>query len=188
MAKRGDAVRGRIAQALREYPGLHLEAVARSARTSAPLAHHHLTRLEIDGHASSIRVGRRRHYFLRDVPAGVFERIAVIRQPLAFAILLSLLHHGRASHGTLKRDLQFTGSTIRYHLQRLSRMGIVLQESPGHEYSLAQPLDIQLLLRRYPPPREVLEAFGDLWGRFQRGGKQGPRADGLGKVRLRRVR
>lgn len=188
MAKRGDAVRSRIALTLREYPGLHLEAVARSARTSAPLAHHHLTRLEIDGQASSIRVGRRRHYFLRDIPAGSFERIAIMRQPLAFAILLSLLQHGSATHGTLKRDLQFTGSTIRYHLQSLTRMGLVSQQAPGDEYRLAQPLDVQLLMRRYPPPREILEAFGDLWGRFQRGGKQAPRVDARGKLRLKERR
>lgn len=188
MAKRGDATRARVAQALREWPGLHLEAVARAARTSAPLALHHLTALEIEGEASSIRLGRRRHYFLRDVPAGAFERIAILRQPLPFALLLSLLHQGRATHGALKRDLQFSGSTIRYHIARLERLGLVEQSGPGTEYTLSRALDIQMMMRRYPPPKEILEAFGDLWGRFLRGGKSAPRVDHAGRLHVKEGR
>lgn len=188
MAKRGDATRTRITRTLLEWPGLHLESIARAARTSAPLALHHLIKLEIDGEASSIKLGRRRHYFLRDIPASAFERIAILRQPLPFALLLSLLHHGQATHGALKRDLQFNGSTIRYHLSRLERAGLVRQETPGADYALVQPLDVQLMMRRYPPPRELLEAFGDVWGRFLRGGKRAPRVDHAGKLRVKEGR
>lgn len=188
MAKRGDAMRTRITIALREWPGLHLEAIARAARTSAPLALHHLTNLEIDGEASSIRVGRRRHYFLRDVPAGAFERIAIIRQPLPFALILSLLHQGRATHGALRRDLQFAGSTVRYHLSRLERMGLVRHGGPGAEYALSRPLDAEMMMRRYPPPKEILEAFGDVWGRFLRGDKSAPRVDHSGRLHVQEER
>lgn len=188
MADRGDAMRARIVQTLRDWPGLHLESIARASQTSATLAHHHLTRLEIDGDASSIRVGRRRHYFLRDIPAGAFERIAIIRQPLPFALILSLLHQGPATHGALKRDLQFTGSTIRYHLSRLERLDLVRQSAPGTQYALSRPLDIQMMMRRYPPPKEILEAFGDVWGRFVRGGESASRVDHSGRLHVQEER
>lgn len=169
MTRRTDATVRRIAHVLRDWPGLHLHAVAREARMSAPLVAHHLTALEIQGEASSIRMGRRRHYFLRDVPAGSFERIAILRQPLPFALLLSLLHQGPATHGALKQDLKFTGSTIHYHLARLDQMGFVRHPAAGSSYELARPLDIQMMMRRYPPTRELLNAFSDLWDRFLRG-------------------
>ena len=178
-ARRGARTRQNVIAAVNDYPGLHLEALSHVTRTSAPLVQHHLRALLREHRLVVEKTGRSPRYFPLNVSPSKRAKLAILREPLPFAIALSLIHHGETHHAHIARDVQFTRSTISYHLRRLVDRGIASHHRERQTYALRYRLDVELLLRSHPPPKPLLEGFGDLWGRFLRGEKafrpEGPR-------------
>ena len=170
-ARRGPRTRQHVLAAIDAYPGLHLEALSHMTRTSAPLVQHHVRALLSEHRLVAEKTGRSPRYFPLNVSPSKRAKLALLREPLPFAIALSLIHHGETHHARIARDVQFARSTISYHLRKLVDRGIVRHDRERQTYVLLHRFDVELLLRSHPPPKPLLEGFGDLWGRFLRGEK-----------------
>lgn len=178
-ARRGAGTRRNVLAAVNAYPGLHLEAISYVTHASAPLVQYHLRALVREHRLLAEKIGRSPRYFPINMSPSKRAKLALLREPLPFAIALSLIHHGETHHARIARDVQFTRGTISYHVRKLVDRGIVRHHRERQTYALLHRLDIELLLRSHPPPKPLLEGFGDLWGRFLRGEKafrpEGPR-------------
>lgn len=178
-AGRGTRTRRNVLAAVNAYPGLHLEAISYVTRASAPLVQYHLRALFREHRVVVEKTRRRTRYFPPTMSPSKRAKLALLREPLPFAIALSLIHHGETHHARIARDVQFARSTISYHLRKLVDRGIVCHYRERQTYALFHRFDVELLLRSHPPPKPLLEGFGDLWGRFLRGEKafrpEGPR-------------
>lgn len=176
--------RRRLYQTLQAYPGLHLAALAREADVEEALARYHMRVLVKRGLATEIEEGGFVRYYPR-VESEIGARdtvdradkaaLALLRRPVPLRMVLALLDAGPdgipgpATMGELSDAAGVSPSTATYHVGNLEEAGIVVTERQGRSkvVQLADAKHVVDLLAMYPPPRDVVEGFIEVWDQLE---------------------
>lgn len=164
------AVRQRVYDAVRRYPGIHLREIERQTGVSAPLTQYHLRKLVDEGFVElHEQGGYARHYPTAKGKSARVEPedlplVGLLREEVPLHIVLLLLDKGPLTHAQLVEELGNAKSTVSYHLAKLADAGIVERESGKTALRLADRERMYRLLLAYRPTPGLLDAFADLWG------------------------
>lgn len=157
--------RAQIHDLVRQYPGLHLRALARQADTSLHLVQYHAQALSEAGDIDLALDGGK----LRAFPPGlglVQRRIlGALREPKRAAIMLHLLNQP-CHHGVLARALKVGKSTLSFHVQYLQDAELISREKV---LNLEQPDVVEEILQTYPETPDAADRLGSVWSSLYRG-------------------
>ncbi|MHB1261883.1 MAG: ArsR family transcriptional regulator [Thermoplasmatota archaeon] len=159
------AMRRRLYAAVREYPGIHVRAVARHLDTSLALVEYHLDRLRAHGLVTVDKNDRYVRLYAQDAAApGQEDRpaLAVLRERLPLQVTLCLLDKGPTRHKDLADELAIGKSKLSFHLRKLEAAGVVARDADGL-FGVADIARVQRLLLEFPPTSDLREEFADVW-------------------------
>jgi DNA-binding transcriptional ArsR family regulator len=169
------SARGRLYEAILRVPGLTVAGLAREASLSEASVRHHLRSLVHEGWALEEPDGQPRYFARSPGPLGPRELldrrdkpvVALLRRPGPLRIALDLLLRPghEATMGELASAAGFSPANTTYHVSQLARAGVVgvLERGRNRVVSLAEPAKVHALLVRFPPPRDLVQGFVDLW-------------------------
>jgi predicted transcriptional regulator len=168
--------RRRVYATLLRLPGLNLAELARHAGVGESLARYHVTVLLRSDLAHEERsAGHPRFFPSSPSPEGMRDTVdrrdkallALLRRPGPLRIVLELqVREGhQATMGELARAAGVSPGTATYHVAKLVKLGAILMRDDGRLRfaELVEPGRIMGLLARYPPPRDLVQAFTELW-------------------------
>jgi DNA-binding transcriptional ArsR family regulator len=166
-----------VYQHLLEYPGLHLRELTREIDLSPTTVRYHLdtlvdadlvTRTDEDGYTRFYPRVESEPGPREVVGADEKELLNLLRQRVPLGIVLHLLNEGPTPQGELAESLDVARSTASYHLDKLQEAGAVTSERDGRSvlYSLVDPVETGDLVHRFEPPRDLADAFADLFESF----------------------
>jgi DNA-binding transcriptional regulator GbsR (MarR family)/DNA-binding transcriptional ArsR family regulator len=165
-------MRRRILLTVEAYPGLHLRAIQRRARTSAMLAEYHLNVLENLGLITShIERGYRRFFPVRTGPLHLDATdkrwLGLLRRPPVLGITLLLLEKSPLAAVALAELSGMPLSTSLYQLKQMQAAGLIGQEREAGRTKvvLADRARVLEILRAYRPTPDVLTRYAELWSR-----------------------
>ncbi len=124
----------RILDAIRTRPGLTLSEAREMVNMSWGSLYRHLVRLEAAGLVRFQTVGRRRILFLTEseetlAQSPVAEAAALLRQPTARTVAVSILMRPGRSVPEVAASLQLTPRVVYHHVQRLLAVGLISSSS-----------------------------------------------------------
>lgn len=134
--------RAEILRCVQRFPGVHLRSVERRTRLPLGQVLYHLDRLERMGLVVSMRdAGFRRYFVASEVSRGEKPVLMALRHAVPRRILIALLERGPLAHKDLQSIVGTAGSTLTFHLQRLSEAGVLdrVREGLGTRYQVARP-------------------------------------------------
>lgn len=174
--KNAPETRRKVYATLLAVPGLNLSALARAAGVGESLTRYHLGMLMRAELAREDKdVGHARYYPVVSGPLGPTETvdrrdkalIAVLRRagPLRMVLELQVRTHNRATMGDLARAAGVSPGTATYHIGKLRDLGAIdtIEEGRLRIVVLLEPERIKRLLAKFPPPRDLVQSFTDLW-------------------------
>lgn len=177
-ADEAPSTRGRLYEALLRVPGLHLARLAREAGVPEAAARYHMRHLVRSGLAiEEGPEGSHRYFPRRDPALGAREVdrrdkpvLAMLRRPVPLRMVAELLVHPehRLSMGELAQAARVSAPNAHYHVGRMARLGLVVVSDQGRQriVALVEPERIRNLLARFPPPRDLVQSFTDVWDRL----------------------
>jgi DNA-binding MarR family transcriptional regulator len=132
----------RLLAAARARPGLTLSELRESVSMSWGSLYRLLQRLEAEGLVRYQVVGRRKLLFVAGEPepldqSAVMEAAAILRQPTARLVALSILMRPGRSVPEVAASLQLTPRVVYHHVQRLIAVGLILSSSQTRHRDLA---------------------------------------------------
>jgi DNA-binding CsgD family transcriptional regulator len=152
--------RGVIYEYVRGHPGAHVRGMARDLGIATGDLHYHLFWLERNGFVKTTKSGFYRFVF----PTMVFREdqevlLGVLSQETPREILLQLLQSAM-TQGALARCLGHSQPTVSWHMQRLTRLGVVSKRRTreGALYEVAADRDDVL--------RFVRSYYRETWKRW----------------------
>lgn len=159
--------RRRILAAVREYPGLHLRELARQLDTSVALVEYHVPFLVDAGlvRAETDQRYQRLYPLGEAVPLSKRDRrwLGLLRERLPLQVVLHLLHPDcTGRHKDIADRLGMGKSKLTFHLQKLSRAGLVEKTGEGTFHLVDAARVSRLLLENKPTP-DLREEFAGLW-------------------------
>lgn len=164
---RGMAMRQRILDAVRRYPGIHLRELARQLNSSVALVEYHTPTLEADGWLS-VRTNDSYTRLYPNGDAAVDPKdeawIALLRQPNPVHIVLALMDEGPSRHGPLATKLAMGKSKLSFHLRKLEAAGMVVNDQGA--LTLQDPDRTSRLLLAHPPIQDLTDRFASFWNAF----------------------
>jgi DNA-binding transcriptional ArsR family regulator len=171
-AESGLTRRGVIYEYVREHPGAHVRGMARDLGLATGDLHYHLFWLERNGFVKTMKNGFYRFVF----PTMVFREdqevlLGVLSQETPREILLLLLQ-GMVTQGGLAKGLGHSQPTVSWHMDRLTRLGVVSKRrtSDGTVYEVAADRDDVLRFVRSYYPRTWKRWAGRLGSLVARAG------------------
>jgi predicted transcriptional regulator len=158
---------------VQRYPGVHFREILRRLRIPLGTLDYHIYRLSRQGLLETRDVGGHRcvfpsHPVGQGPPLPEYDKtvLAVLRQPVTRAILLSLLLEGTVTAQKLAPELQVSASTLSYYLDRLEGLGLIdrgRSYPPPRPLRLNSPQEVRRILLANPP---LPEALPDRWVRL----------------------
>jgi len=166
--------RQRILRRIETNPGTYLRELERDLGIPLSTLNYHLRFLEKNALVTTLTEGGRKTYFVRkkiqreqsQIVSESDKRImALARQTTPLRILLFLLDFGSASLGDISSGVGASPSRLSYHLNKMSRCGIVRREGPGQKgvYDVMDKRRIAGLLLQYDSLRDRIDDFADVW-------------------------
>jgi len=147
-----------IFEAIQSNPGLHLREIARRLGLKASLVEYHVRELSVnDLIVESKEEGYRRFYPSEDPSAGRTgfsskhrKALHLLRQDVPLRIALLLLDKGGCTHKELLSCLDVSGSTLSYHLTKMTSAKMVCRyrDEWGKGFRLEDPKEVLWLLMR----------------------------------------
>ncbi len=167
--------RRRLYEALLEYPGLHLAELARQAEVEEKLARYHIRVLVKSGLATKKREGNKNLYYPK-VEAEIGskevidrrdkEALALLRRPVPLRMVLALLDDDEGlTMGEMAEAAAVSRSTATYHVEKLKDAELVRVDVEGRarRVHLEDKDRIAELLTEYPPPKDIVSGFVEMW-------------------------
>ncbi|MFP4608764.1 MAG: winged helix-turn-helix transcriptional regulator [Candidatus Natronoplasma sp.] len=160
--------RKKIYEVIEDYPGLHMREIKRRVGLSMNLVRYHLEQLKKYRLVSEEKEDEYKRYYPRKGERKVDLRdrknLALLRKKTPLSIVLFLLTKDEpASHGEIKEELEIAGSTLSYHLKKMSKKGIIEKKEERGRYEVSDPERIMELLVKYEPPKDIIDELVDLW-------------------------
>ncbi len=156
--KSGLTRRGVIYEYIRGHPGAHVRGLAKDLHLATGDLQYHLLWLERHGFVKTRKSGFYRFVF----PTMLFKDeeelvLGVLGQETPREILLCLIADDGMTQGELAKTLGHSQPTIAWHLDRLSKLGVVAKrrERMGLAYSVAADKDVAPQVREELPPGRV---------------------------------
>jgi DNA-binding MarR family transcriptional regulator len=146
----------RLREIVRANPGICLQEIADRMGLSRSAAVHQIRRMVRRQLLVVVRQGRRASHFIADEPLKTAERtlFSLMRLPTARAILDEITRTPTISWNELARRLNVGGHSIRWHVARLMRNGLieVVPEADGRAHRVTVCQDVQRHLPGLAPP------------------------------------
>lgn len=166
--------RRRVFETVRDYPGLHLRALARETDLGVKHVEYHLRRLEQSGLVSARDEDRYRCFYPREegsvgrrevVGREQKRALSMLRRPVPLHIVVLLLDRTEMTHKQLLEHVDVAHGTLSYHLKKLEKDGIIETQKAGRErrLRLRDADEIEGLLMRFKPPDRVVQGFIEAW-------------------------
>lgn len=159
------AARDEILNIIRNYPGLHLRAVARQADTSLNLVQYHVQGLSDAGEIELGLDGGKVRAYPPGLPTRQRQLLGALREPKRAAIISHLLQ-GPSSHADMARALKIGKSTLSFHLSYLAEAGIIER---ADAVSLANPEAVRDVMAQYKQTPGAVDRLTSLWGKLYDG-------------------
>jgi predicted transcriptional regulator len=140
--------RRRIAERVREDPGVHFNELVRTSAFAPGQVQYHLRRLD-DVVAES--VGGRTHYFPPRFDPWERRALALLRRETAGDVVAELLADEPRRPAALADDLDVARSTLEHHLDRLLDHGVVVKRRDDRGR-------VELELSRREPTLDIVRA------------------------------
>ena len=162
--------RARIADHVAANPGVHFSELVRALDLAPGQVQYHLRQLRDEEVVAEDRYGRT-HYYPPDCDAFERRAIAVLRRETAADVVATLLRRGPSSPGSVAEDVDIARSTLEFHLDRLTDLGIVAKrrdERGRVTLVLERPEETAAILRTVDPslPDRLVDRFGRLLDRL----------------------
>lgn len=146
------ATRRRIYEHVAAHPGQHMRELQRQLAMSGGTLEYHLRVLTREGLLTERRQGRYLRYFAAAQMGGAEkDALGLLRQEVPRRILALLVAQPEQSHGGLLQQFRLAPSTLTFHMQKLTRAGLVVATRHGREtrYRVADPALIARLLTQH---------------------------------------
>ncbi|WP_415379302.1 winged helix-turn-helix transcriptional regulator [Halosimplex sp. TS25] len=165
----GTDTRARIAAHVTENPGVYFSELVRQLDLAPGQVQYHLRRL--NDRVDSAELYGRTHYYPPD--CGDFERraLAALTRETAADVVVTLLRRGPSPPGEVAEAIDVARSTLEWHLDRLTDLGIVAKrrdERGRVTLVLERPEETARLLRTVEPslPDRLVDRFTRLVDRL----------------------
>ena len=116
--------RERIAAHVAAHPGVHFSELVRALDLAPGQVQYHLRRLRGDRVVAADYYGQT-HYYPPDTDRFERHAIAVLRRETACDVVVTLLRRGPSAPAAVADELDVARSTLEWHLDRLTDLGIV---------------------------------------------------------------
>jgi len=120
--------RERIADHVRESPGVHFRGLVRALDLAPGQVQYHLRQLEASDRVEPTTVRGRTHYFPPDVDPTRRRAVALLRRETARDAVAVLARRGPTPPAAVADDLDVARSTLEHHLEGLVAEDIVRKE------------------------------------------------------------
>ena len=165
----GTDTRERIAAHVAGDPGVHFSELVRALDLAPGQVQYHLRRLD-DRVVAADYYGQT-HYYPPDVDPFERRAIAVLRRETACDVVVALLRRGPSSPTDVADELDIARSTLEWHLDRLTDLGIVAKRRDDRgrvTLVLERPAETAALLDSVDPslPDRLVDRFARLVDRL----------------------
>ena len=160
--------RRRIYDYLRERPGIHLRKMQRELGMALGTLEYHLYRLERAGMVAVRRLGRFKAYY----PEGMVDLrdkdlLYFLRQEMPRRIAMASVERPGVTFQELAAWVPISPSTLSFHLQKLTKAGILVSDKLGREKTYRCP-DADRVRRLIVDFRatfvdDLVDRFADAW-------------------------
>lgn len=160
--------RRRIYEHLQKTPGAHMREIGRDLDIAMGTLEYHLHYL-VKADLLTIRQDARytRYFATGELSRREKDILAVLRQKVPRQISAHLLLAPGSSHGTLLTHFELSASTLTFHLKKLLKNDIAVQEKAGREnlYTIVEPdlVGRVLITHRASFFDDVIDRFADVW-------------------------
>lgn len=153
---------------IKAHPGAHLRGVHRAVGLPFGQVLYHLNYMEKNELIVVKKDGKFNRYFVKHL-LGRKEKdvISVLRHDIPRKLCILLLFHERMTHKDMLQYVDVSPSTLSFHLNKMSDLGVIMRESVGREshYSLT---DVELtaktlILHRESFHSDLVDRFADAW-------------------------
>jgi predicted transcriptional regulator len=150
---------------IEKNPGLHLSKIADLLSMRTSHVEYHLLFLEKNDLIKSEKEQGYKRFFIKG-QVGVKDKryFTLLRQKTVLHIILVLLKHQGLKHKELLTEIDVSGSTLSYHLNKLVKHDLLSVRRYGDEkgYYVNNPDEVITFLIKYKP-YSVIDGFTDLW-------------------------
>ncbi len=160
--------RKRIYEEILLNPGLHFRELQRRLDMPVGMLSYHLNVLIQRGLIVAKKEGKYTRYFANTTMTREERQImGLLRNSIARKIVIYLLQEGEKSHGEIARYLNLRPSTLSYHLNRLTRRGLLDRDIRGREtyYRVKKPQEVAFIIIKYRKSflDALVDNFASLW-------------------------
>ena len=160
--------RKRIYQYILDTPGAHFRDIHRKLEISTGVVEYHLKYLQDRGMITARSEGRYKRYYVEgQIGSDDKDLMALLRQDIPRKIIAHVLLNPGTTHKELKGMFTISASTFSFHISKLTRSEILIQERSGRqkEYRVRNEDEVARALISYRKSflDEVVDNFVDVW-------------------------
>ena len=158
--------RGRIADAVRDRPGIHFNGLVRSLDLATGQVQYHLKQLRNDEEVVKTELYGRTHYFPDTYTDWERRTLSLLRRETTRDVVAVLFENGSARPNDLVDELDLARSTLEWHLDHLVEQDVAVKRHSARNQvtiELARPAETIELVRSADPT-----LLGKMVSRFTR--------------------
>ena len=160
--------RRRIFDLIKSSPGIHFREIARRLDIPMGVVEYHINYLLKRDMIVARKEGRYKRYYTEG-KIGSKEKavLAFLRKEIPRTIIMHLMLNPGARHRDLKSELGISGSTLTFHLKKMIKKGIILEEGEGGSrgYRVSDPDTVSRTLIIYKKSfmDDLVDSFTETW-------------------------
>lgn len=160
--------RRKIFEIVSRFPGAYLREIQKEAGLETGVLEYHLEYLVKKGILSSEIDGRYRRYFVSEEVHYLDRKIlGLLRQRIPRGIVMHLLLNPSCRFQELLKKFHISKSTLSFHLKKLTRAGILDEETVGREkcYNVSDAEKVSRILITYKSSflDDAVDRFAEVW-------------------------
>jgi len=160
--------RKRIFDLIENSPGIHFREISRRLEIPMGVVEYHINYMLKRDMIVARMEGRYKRYYTEGKIGSKEKRVlAFLRKDVPRAIIMFLMLNPGARHRDLKAELGISGSTLSFHLKKMIKKEVILEEGDGgtKKFHVVDPETVSRTLIIYKKSfmDDLVDSFTDTW-------------------------
>ncbi|MBN1389186.1 MAG: winged helix-turn-helix transcriptional regulator [Candidatus Thermoplasmatota archaeon] len=160
--------RKKIYDLIETTPGIHFREISRRLDIPMGVVEYHINyMLKRDMIVARMEGRYKRYYTEGKIGSKEKSVLAFLRKDVPRAILMHLMLNPGARHRDLKSELGLSGSTLTFHLKKMIKKGLVIEEGDegGKGYHVSDPETVSrtLIIYKRSFMDDLVDSFTETW-------------------------
>ncbi|MGA1820184.1 MAG: winged helix-turn-helix transcriptional regulator [Thermoplasmatota archaeon] len=160
--------RKQIYDLIESSPGIHFREISRRLDIPMGVVEYHINyMLKRDMIVARMEGRYKRYYTEGKIGSREKSVLAFLRKDIPRAVIMHLMLNPGARHRDLKSELGISGSTLTFHLKKMIKKGIILEEgeesSSGYRVADPDTVSRTLIIYKKSFMDDLVDSFTETW-------------------------